>query len=577
MWITLLYMATGRTYEEFLKCSICWGQLINPRKLPGCFHTFCENCILTYITNIKSNDVNVLELRCPNCRRVALLPQSTDELNNWVKSLEGNTDMAANPNTESDHVEEDFCNSCKEVDKTIPAEKHCIDCHENLCTNCSRIRHGTKALKNHLMVDLGLSLADSAGNENSENMIQRLSNYLKCSKHSDRDITHVCKDDNFLCCAECVIDFHRHCNTIVDLKNDEIKEENKTKIKQIKSNVNKISSQIKVLTDFKQSNVEQNKVMADAITIKIRNIRAKVNTVFDALEENVCSQSKAFTKKFTLEADAEIEKLNEMNKEVTDCACLIDYAETLCSVRQMFCIVSELELKLDEVEKTILKEEESFSSYDLGLKTEQNLQRLIELGPNDTDQLARVTEVRSKDCFLEKRELLLLKALKYAGEHKILPENRHVISPKYYGITYVSDKHGWFLADNYHGYCCITDENCKEVKCFEMEILSGKPYSVTTLKTSVIAVSIPESKKIIFISDQNKSKALRVSGNIRTNFTPKSLSGLKNGEIAVSWDNPVAFGILQFTCSLYLNCYSHKVYFDHDTEGQKLKRLISWQ
>lgn len=67
-------MATAQTQEEILKCPICFERLINPCKLPGCLHKFCENCLLTYISNLKLKDEIGLESACPVCRIPIALP-----------------------------------------------------------------------------------------------------------------------------------------------------------------------------------------------------------------------------------------------------------------------------------------------------------------------------------------------------------------------------------------------------------------------------------------------------------------------------------------------------------------------
>lgn len=99
----------------------------------------------------------------------------------------------------------------------------------------------------------------------------------------------------------------------------------------------------------------------------------------------------------------------------------------------------------------------------------------------------------------------------------------------------------------------------------------GKPYCSTCVKNGLIAVTIPEKKKICFIRENVTLGQLQICGQISTKFTPKAVHGLKNGDIVVSWNGPVAFGILTFTCSLYFNSFKDKVYFQQDAAGRVLK------
>lgn len=68
-------MATAIGLEGSPMCAICYGHYINPRKLPGCYHSFCEKCLLTYITNLKLHEEDLLEFKCPNCRKEIPLPE----------------------------------------------------------------------------------------------------------------------------------------------------------------------------------------------------------------------------------------------------------------------------------------------------------------------------------------------------------------------------------------------------------------------------------------------------------------------------------------------------------------------
>lgn len=91
-----------------------------------------------------------------------------------------------------------------------------------------------------------------------------------------------------------------------------------------------------------------------------------------------------------------------------------------------------------------------------------------------------------------------------------------------------------------------------------------KPYCAAYVKDDIVVVSVPAQKKLCFL-DVNQS--LTFIGELHTTYAPKALCGLKNGDIAVSWNGPVAFGIL----SAGSYCREMKVYFDRDKSGRYLK------
>ena len=563
-------MATALGPEELSTCSICYGQLINPRKLPGCFHVFCENCLLTYINNIKSNDKDSCELQCPNCRRQIPLPGLTEDLQNWIKSLEGlvtDDTMASNTNTEETD-NDTFCISCKDVDLSVPAEKYCVDCEESLCERCSRIRHRTKVLKEHSLFHLKLE-KDDRKDDRQGKLIRMLTESLKCNKHPEKAVSHICRDENTLCCSDCLIDnHHRHCDTIDKLENEAIKDESNSKVKQIKNQMEWFASQIKVITDFKKTNVADIKRKSEEITDQLTEIRTKLITVLDAVEENVNLQAKAFVKKVAIESEEETAKLNSSNKKLQEYVAFIDSIENLGSSTKLYIVLEKLTSNMDETRKAILEIAETCAVHEIELKFESILEKLLDVNPNDTDRLVSVTKKVSEHTVPSLKIPVPTgkgTSLEKLAEHAILPTGTDCSAPEYYSIVHLKQAHGKFLVSHCHGFCCSADERYKPTKCFQKENFSGKPFHATSLKNGEIAMSVPEKKKIFFLSEHDK-----LSGHINTKYKPKALYGLKNGDIAVSWNDPVAFGILCFT-SLYTIRFEERAFFQHDKAGRNLR------
>ena len=234
-------MATAQSSEDKFTCSICYEHLNKPRELPACGHKFCENCLLTYIDNLSSNGSNPSEFQCPNCRVQVTLPKSRDELQNWVKSLEVSGDQTVmNTSGQVDSV----CGACKNMEISVPAEKYCLDCQESLCTKCARIIHGLKVFTGHSIVDL-----EHATEGGDENLLFMIANYMKCNLHPENALLYICRDDHTLCCTECIVDDHRHCNDIANLKDESVEKETDIKMKRLKEQKERIASQIKLTFD----------------------------------------------------------------------------------------------------------------------------------------------------------------------------------------------------------------------------------------------------------------------------------------------------------------------------------------
>ena len=83
------------------------------------------------------------------------------------------------------------------------------------------------------------------------------------------------------------------------------------------------------------------------------------------------------------------------------------------------------------------------------------------------------------------------------------------------------------------------------------------------LGNGLIALSLTTDKKICFVS----SSDLTYKGEIVCQRTPKAICALSSCELAISWEDPVAFGIIV----LQGGSYSEICYFTKDKKGRVLK------
>ena len=552
-------------------CSICYGHFINSRKLPGCNHVFCKNCLLTYITNLVSNDEDLRRFKCPNCRETIPLPESTEGLKDWVKSLESmktNDKMAS----EASSVETNgMCVSCEDVEESVPAKIYCIECEESLCERCSKIRHRTKMMQGHSMFDLHQQEKDGEKDDGQNKLVQIIGELLKCSKHPDKAISCLCKDDNSLCCTDCIVENHRHCDAIVDLHGKNFESENDSTVKKAKERRGEIVAQIDALVVNRNDNIKEVKQKVETITNKVKEIRTKINDLLDALEENIDSKAKAISKKYYIEVEDENNKLKEISKPLKDQISFIANALSICSGGQTYIISRKLEQKMKEFENSVFEVCNNFKKYDIGLKINSSLQSLLDLSTNDTDMLAEISEEAQKMSVprILQKVLPSLTRVEQVTGFNIIPKNPPNTSPEYYGMIYTrrpSATRRMYLGSTYGSFFCGVDNNYRATECFNKENLTGRPYGLAELKHNVIAVGIPENKKIVLISENEETKLLEVIGHVATKFNPKALCGLGNGDIAISYNMPVGFGILRCACF-----FQNDIYFTRDKAGRQLK------
>ena len=560
-------MAAVPTQEDLSKCSICYEKYTNPRKLPGCLHGFCENCLLTYIANLQSRQEDTdLEFQCPICRRKTYIPKVIlDDLPKWVKSLESKAgDTTGNMATSSSDGEESVrkvCISCEAVNKDTTAEKYCIECSEYLCATCSRIIHAIRKLTDHLVLDYN--------EEGDKGVNAVLADYFACSKHPGRIISLVCEEHNKLCCNKCLLEDHKGCDAVIELKDRANTLENEIDLNKLKEQFKILSEQISLIKESKKRNIETQKQKVDGIRNQIVELREKVNKIFDSLENDVCSQAKALVKEITITTDEEVQRLEHIGKHLELLNYLAAKVNTDGSDTHGLLVFYNIKAGILVVKDKVLAMRYS-EDLELRLSFGDLINELAKLSPEDTSKLACVEAVpffAPQVNFPEDQECFFKKTITEAKEFDIRPDGAPKDEPKYSDVQYLSDNN-LFVVDCYlYNMCRLLDGQYMLIKSKELE---KKPTRTTNISDKIMLTF--ENEKAVGILSED----LNTVGEISTKFIPKAICGMKNNRLAIAWCEPLAFGIvnLQETDSEeYQEKYKLKevTYFDQDKAQRQFK------
>ena len=144
---------------DMTECSICTEVFTDPRVLP-CIHTFCLNCLLNYGKDKHPGD----DMPCPLCRKEFTIPDdgfSGIQKNFFMEKLVSARKLSAGE--EAGQIVCDVCSSdeerpCEATSAAKPATKHCFQCQQNYCDQCSLNHRKVKATAGHDMVEIGKGL-----------------------------------------------------------------------------------------------------------------------------------------------------------------------------------------------------------------------------------------------------------------------------------------------------------------------------------------------------------------------------------------------------------------------------------
>ena len=263
---------------------------------------------------------------------------------------------------------------------------------------------------------------------------------------------------------------------------------------------------------------------------------------------------------------------------------MIEKVLAIGSERQIHVVLHKLKQDFKSLEKRVLERCGSYQCVELFLVESETLNKMLPININDTDTLFQIESVESDFKFPRYNDrmvhnsfaihILETKPIKGSGDAHY--------GPIYSCLLYVNNT-SFLLIDNRFGHCCLVNANfnivasCNFMPNPSQEVdFKRMPFSATVMQDGLIAVSVPEEKKIYLVC--LSAECLTKMAYVATKYKPKALHGLRNGDIAVAWDDPVAFGIIspqQISQWLLPDRATaiEKVYFTEDKNGRQLSQF----
>ena len=252
-------------YDDVTECSICTEVFTDPRVLP-CIHTFCLKCLMNYGKDRQPGD----DVPCPLCRKEFTIP--ADGLSGMQKNFVVEKLLSAKKPSvgeEAGHILCDVCSSdeggpSEATSPEKPATKHCFQCQQNYCDQCSWGHTKMKASASHVMVEIGKELQ-------KEEIALRLP--TTCDTHKGEEIKVFCLECELAICMMCFVKSHKthDCSDIEEVSID--------RRKQMKSDTDNITELLKkidgVLPRFEK---ERNDLVS-----RLAGIEGEINKAADKL------------------------------------------------------------------------------------------------------------------------------------------------------------------------------------------------------------------------------------------------------------------------------------------------------
>ena len=571
-------MASFIGSDQEIMCPICACSYNTPRKLTGCRHSFCERCILTLIQNLKRDEKLGEEFECPVCRVPSKSPETeSTSMSEWVQTLDIDKELQTKVGKQNEQ-DSKWCSQCKYVDKFIKSEVYCSTCQDSFCGKCSEALHSFKILRDHAIIDIKV---DGEKETIKKQAVQLLQTFLTCSLHSEKTVEFFCQDDETFCCVNCVTTKHLGCKNIASLKEliekDDDSEPCENNAAKLVGSLSKLNNHIKSIVNLIKEKDAETKKASEKLALEFQGIKEKVIRLLDAVEEQIAQDSKALTKAISIKSLDEIDLLNAITSEIDVVKYLVGtLIPKLPSDSAMVCC-KKAKVTLQGLERQVLERGSRFETEELKLKIEKEFNSIINLGPNETEQIVSVESTAKSFPIPRLNEKFLLRE----GQVNVVGEKNNCISeispgdkPRYNSLTFLPDD-SLVLTDSYYGICLLVDADSQPADSINFGINEVTDQShidenfihSAYLPNGLIAISILYQHKICFVSSSNGK--LEKECEILCKHNPTTIHGLRNGDLCVLWERPSAFGII----SICGGSYQEKVYFEKDTNGKMINHI----
>ena len=246
-------------------CGICLGDFKKPKILP-CFHTFCLDCLKSYVEKTGRNG----KFTCPLCL------VETDIPDGGVERLQTNFYIKAEQ-AKTLSLMDAKCEVCDA--ETSKAENRCLECDQNLCHNCSKTHLKMTSSKEHHLMTVNFP---------EKPLTPAISTKVFCDKHKSEELTFFCKVCDFPICLRCKVTSHENHST-KDLSDvaSETREFLGSKLSNAKDFLPTLHEQLNDINRYEDDLTQSKQEIVNAITSKASALHARVDKISTSMLSDV--------------------------------------------------------------------------------------------------------------------------------------------------------------------------------------------------------------------------------------------------------------------------------------------------
>ena len=175
----------------------------------------------------------------------------------------------------------EMCDHCQIRDKITTSVNWCMECEEELCSECTEFHTALKATRNHHVVDLKLKTSYSS-------LLEKDS--LVCEQHTDCQIEYFCGDHDELCCRDCLAKTHKSCVNTTSLDSVSKDAKQSQLFSDCQEQLSSISQTYKSILKYREENADGIKDDKQRIKENVKKIKEKLIQRINQMEKELTSK-----------------------------------------------------------------------------------------------------------------------------------------------------------------------------------------------------------------------------------------------------------------------------------------------
>ena len=201
--------------------------------------------------------------------------------------------------------------------EVVDALYFCKNCLEGLCETCAKYHRNMKALRNHVVIELGETTSSMALQPlPSTSFGSALGN--KCNIHPHKDLDFFCVDHQSTCCVMCIALGHRKCETVKSVDQVNIASDVGLSTNSLLQRADRCSNHAQSVLATKERGLQHLLDQKNKAATRVASMIRDTKTVLDTLESNIQQDIETADQQQRMQIQRKVETYKGIVDQISD-------------------------------------------------------------------------------------------------------------------------------------------------------------------------------------------------------------------------------------------------------------------